>query len=97
MPSVPLATKPLIVRVKNTYAYPIKVPVLKTTLAAATTRPGCVATRANLLVSRSGGAITVKPRKTAAVVMTVVMPGTVADACQGATFALTFTARAVRA
>jgi hypothetical protein len=93
----PGATKPLIVRVKNTYAYPIKVPVLKTTLAAVTTRPGCAGTRANLLVSRSGGAITIKPRKTAAVVMTVVMPASVADACQGATFTLTFTARAVLA
>jgi hypothetical protein len=28
--------------------------------------------------------------------MTVVMPKTVADACQGATFKITFTARAVR-
>jgi L-cystine uptake protein TcyP (sodium:dicarboxylate symporter family) len=93
----PGAVRPLIVRVKNTYSYPVKVATVKTTVGAATNRSGCAGTRENMLVSRNGGATTIKPRKTVSIVMTVVMPKTVADACQGATFTFTFAARAVRA
>jgi hypothetical protein len=89
--------QPLTLRIKNTYGYAVKITAVKTKLAAATNRPGCTGTRANLVVSHKAGAIVIKPKKTAAVVMTVVMPPTVADACQGATFRMTFTARAVRA
>jgi hypothetical protein len=92
----PGASKALTLRIKNTYAYPVKITSVKTKLAAATSRPGCGGTRQNLLVSRKGKAITIKPKKTASLIMTVVMPSTVADACQGATFRITFTARAVR-
>jgi hypothetical protein len=93
----PGASKTLTLQVKNTYGYPVKITAVKTRIAAATTRPGCAGTRANLVISRRAGAILVKPKKTVPVVMTVVMPATVADACQGATFRMTFTARAVRA
>ena len=44
---------------------------------------------------RGAGVIAIKPKKTAALVMTVVMPRSVADACQGATFRITFTVHAV--
>ncbi len=92
----PGASKALTVRIKNTYAYPVKVTSVTTNLAATTTRPGCAGTRTNLVVSRRGGAIAIASGKSANVVMTVVMPTTVVDACQGATFKLTFTAQAVR-
>ena len=92
----PGATRTLTLRIKNTYAYPVKVTSVKTKLAAATTRAGCAGSRTNLLVSRRGGTIAIKPKKTANVVMTVVMPSTVVNECQGATFRITFTAHAVR-
>ncbi len=91
----PGAAKKLTLRITNGYTYPVKVTAVKTALAAATTRPGCAGTRANLLVSRPPGVIAIKPKKTAALVMTVVMPRSVADACQGATFRITFTVHAV--
>jgi hypothetical protein len=93
----PGATRVLTLQVKNTYAYAVKITAVKTKIAAATTRPGCTGTRANLVISRRAGAFVVKPNRAAPVVMTVVMPTTVVDACQGATFRITFTARAVRA
>jgi len=92
----PGAAKTLTLRIKNTYPYPVKITAVKTKIAAPTNRPGCTGTRTNLLVSHRGGAIPIKPKKTASVIMTVVMPSTVLNACQGATFKITFTARAVR-
>jgi hypothetical protein len=92
----PGASKNLTLQIKNTYAYSVKITAIKTKVASATNRPGCAGVPTNLSVNMHRGAITVKPKKAAAVVMTVVMPPTVVDACQGATFKLTFTARAVR-
>lgn len=92
----PSASKKLTLRIKNTYTYPVKVTSVKSKVAAGTTRPGCAGTRTNLLLSTFARAITIKPKKTAPVVMTVVMPPSVADACQGATFRITFTIHAVR-
>ncbi len=92
----PGASKGLTLRIKNTYPYPVKITSVKTKIAAATNHPGCGGVRTNLLVSRRAGAVKIKPKKTAKVIMTVVMPATVLDACQGATFKITFTARAVR-
>jgi hypothetical protein len=93
----PGASKALTLRIKNAYPYPVRITAVKTRLAATTSRAGCAGTRTNLLVSRKAGLILIKPKKTASVVMTVVMPATVADACQGAMFRITFAARAVRA
>jgi hypothetical protein len=89
--------KPLTLAIKNTYAYQIKIVSVTAKVGAVTNRPGCAGTPQNLSVPAKAGPIRVKPRKTAKVVMTVVMPRTVANACQGATFMITFTARAVRA
>jgi hypothetical protein len=87
----------LALQIKNTYPYAVKITAVKAKIAAATNRPGCAGTRTNLIVSHRGGPFTIKPKKSSPVIMTVVMPLTVVDACQGATFKITFTARAVRA
>ncbi|HKV67182.1 MAG TPA: hypothetical protein VJN72_03770 [Gaiellales bacterium] len=92
----PGATRTMTLQIKNTYPYPVKITAVKTKVVAATNHPGCAGTRTNILVSRKGGAFSIKPKKTVPVIMTVVMPKTVVDACQGATFKITFTARAVR-
>jgi hypothetical protein len=92
----PGATKSMTLQIKNTYPYPVKITAVKAKVAAATNRAGCAGTRTNLTVTHKGGALTIKPKKFTPVIMTVVMPKTVADACQGATFKITFTARAVR-
>jgi hypothetical protein len=92
----PGGTQTMWVQIKNPYPYQVKITAVKTKVAAATNRPGCTGSRTNILVSRRNGAVTIKPKKTARVMMTVVMPKTVVDACQGATFKFTFTARAVR-
>ena len=92
----PRATRTFTLRIKNTYPYPVRVTAVKAQVAAATNRPGCTGVRTNLTVMHGGGAFGIKPKKTAAVIMTVVMPGTAVDACQGAVFKITYTARAVR-
>src|SRR5690242_945367 len=92
----PGATRAMTLQIKNTYPYPIKITAVQAKVAVATNRPGCAGTRTNLTVTHRGRAFTINPRKAAPVIMTVVMPRTVADACQGATFKITFTARAVR-
>lgn len=92
----PGATRTMTLQIRNTYPYPVRITAVKTKVAAATNHPGCAGTRTNILVSHKSGAFAIKPKKTAPVVMTVVMPKTVVDACQGATFKITFTVRAIR-
>jgi hypothetical protein len=92
----PGARKALTLRIANTYAYPVKVTSLKAKVAATTNRPGCTGAAHNLTVTPHTGSISVRPKKIVSVIMTVVMPSTVADACQGATFTITFAAHAVR-
>ena|SRR6185437_655991 len=92
----PGAGRGFTLQIKNTYPYPVRITAVKAKVAAATNRPGCAGIQTNLTVTHKGGAFTIRPKKAAAVIMTVVMPKTVADACQGATFKITFTARAVR-
>jgi hypothetical protein len=94
----PGSTRAMTLAIKNTYPFAVKITGVKAKVAPTTTRPGCSGRPSNLRVSRRAGAFAIKPKKTSApVVMTVVMPKTVADACQGATFKITVTARAVRA
>jgi hypothetical protein len=88
--------KPLTLRIRNTYAYGITVMSVTAKVGAVTNRPGCAGTPQNLSVPPRTGPIRIRSKGTAAAVMTVVMPRTVANACQGATFKITFTARAVR-
>ena len=92
----PGAGRGFTLQIKNTYPYPVRITAVKAKVAAATNRPGCSGGKTNLTVTHRGGAFTINPRKTAFVIMTVVMPKTAVDACQGATFKITYTARAVR-
>ena len=93
----PGASKPLSIKVKNTSGRAIKVPTLKAQLSAKTSRPGCVGTRANLLLSWTGKAVTIPNKKTRTMALNVKMPVTVANACQGATFTITVSLRATKA
>ena len=88
--------KLLTLRIKNTYAYAVKITSVTARVGAGTTRQGCTGSSQNLTVPPTAGPIRITPKKTGKVVMTVVMPRTVANACQGATFTITFTAHAVR-
>ncbi|HEX3332361.1 MAG TPA: hypothetical protein VHS27_20740 [Gaiellales bacterium] len=92
----PNDSQTMTVQIRNTYTYPVRITAVKTKVAAATNHPGCTGSRTNILVSHRNGAFTIKPKKAVPVMMTVVMPKTVSNACQGATFKFTFTARAVR-
>jgi hypothetical protein len=83
-------------KIKNTYTYPIRVTSVAAKVAAATSRPGCTGAPQNLSVPPVTGGVRINPKRSRPFVMTVVMPKTVADACQGATFTITFTAHAVR-
>jgi hypothetical protein len=62
-----------------------------------TSRPGCVGTRSNLILSWSGKAVTIPNKKTRTMALNVTMPATVADACQGATFSIAVSLRATKA
>jgi hypothetical protein len=92
----PHATKQLTVSVKNAAGKTIKVPSLKGKIAAVTSRPGCTGTSSNLIVSYTGKPVTIPNRKTRAMGLTVTMPPSVADACQGATFKITISLRATK-
>src|SRR5436309_9951446 len=56
----PGVSRNITLRIKNTYPYPVKITAVKTRIAPATNRPGCAGTRTNLIVSRRGGAFTIK-------------------------------------
>jgi hypothetical protein len=92
----PGAGRPLTVTVTNPYAFPIKVGPLKANVKSSN-RQGCTAAASNLKVSASSGGLAIRAHKTKTVVFQVTMPRTVANACQGARFALSFSARATRA
>jgi hypothetical protein len=93
----PGATRPLSVKITNTYAFPIRVAGLKGKVAAATNRAGCTGVAANLVIGPAGGrGVPIRAHKSKTVVLHVTMPRTVANACQGATFKLSFGARATR-
>ena len=91
----PGAGRPLTVKVANPYAFPIKVGPL-TAKVKSSNRQGCTAAASNLKVSAPSGRLAIRAHKTKAVVLQVTMPRTVANACQGARFALSFSARATR-
>jgi hypothetical protein len=92
----PGATRPLTVKVKNIYAFPIKIGTLKTTVKSSN-RPGCTGAAANLQVVATGArTVPIRAHKTKTVVLHVTMPSTVSNACQGAKFTLSFSATAKR-
>jgi hypothetical protein len=94
----PGATKALTLRVTNPYGYSIRVLPVTAAVVRTTNRSGCLGIPANVSVSTRGiKAAVIKRKATKTLTLHVTMPKTVADACQGATFRITFRARAVRA
>jgi hypothetical protein len=92
----PGASKPLTVTVKNLNAFTIKVPTVKTKVAAKTTRAGCLGTTLNLVVTHAKKTLTIAKKKTGKLPLTVMMPRSVANACQGAKFSIAVTVKAVK-
>jgi hypothetical protein len=93
----PGATRPLTVKVTNSYPFAITVAPL-TTRVRSTNRQGCTGAATNLVVVPAGArSLPIRPHKSKSVLLQVSMPSTVANACQGATFSLSFSARATRA
>lgn len=93
----PGATRPLTVKVTNSYPFAIKVAPL-TTRVRSTNRPGCTGAATNLVVVPAGSrGLPIGAHRSKTVLLRVSMPSTVANACQGATFSLSFSARATRA
>ena len=84
----PGAAKPMVVTVKNANKFTIKV-------AAKTTLAGC-AGPANVKVRSSTKALKIAKGKSAKATLTVSMLPTAANACQGAKFTLTLSAKAVK-
>jgi hypothetical protein len=92
----PGATRPLTVKVKNIYAFPITIGTLRATVKSSN-RPGCTGAAANLQIVATGArTVPIRAHKTKTVVLHVTMPSTVSNACQGARFSLSFSASAKR-
>ena len=94
----PRSVKPLRIKVTNPYPFSIKVPALTAKVKAKTNRVGCTGARANIVVTAKGMRKLVIPKKTSRyATIKVTMPSTVANACQGAKFSITFSGRATKA
>jgi hypothetical protein len=94
----PGATRSLRVTITNTYAFPIKVGAPTAKVAATTTKAGCTGAASNLGITSAGlRGLPLRAHKKKTVVVQIAMPSTVANACQGATFTISFRAKATRA
>ena len=94
----PRAVRPLRIKVTNPYSFSIKLPKITAKMSKTTNRAGCTGSAANIVVTTRGMRPLVIPRKASRyATISVTMPPTVANACQGATFKIAFTARAVKA
>ena len=93
----PGATRPLTVKVTNSYPFAITVTPL-TTRVRSTNKLGCTGAATNLVVVPAGArSLPIRAHRSKTVLLQVSMPASVANACQGATFSLSFSARATRA
>ena len=92
----PGATKPLVVTVKNLNGFTIKVPTVKIKVAAKTTVAGCTGATTNLVVTYAKKALKIAKKKSGKLTLTVTMPKTVANVCQGAKFSIAVTVKAVK-
>jgi hypothetical protein len=94
----PGAVRPMTLKLTNTYPYSIAVAAPIATVAATTNKAGCTGIAANLGITPAGiRRLVIASHKSKTVVIQVAMPPTVADACQGATFKISFRAKATRA
>ena len=93
----PGAARSLTVKVTNPYAFQVKLgPV--TTKVTSSNRAGCSPAASNLTVVSTGSrSVTIRARAAKTVLLRATMPVTVANACQGARFTLSFSARATHA
>jgi hypothetical protein len=89
----PGSVKSMKVTVRNPYGFSVKA-TLSARVSAATTAAGCTGTPANLRVTAPKAAAVVKAHKSKALTLTVTMPGSVANACQGARFAIALRGKA---
>ena len=93
----PGATRPLRLKLTNTYPYRIAVAAPIAKVAAKTSKAGCTGIAANLGIGPTGiRRLVIPAHKSKTVVLQVAMPATVANACQGATFKISFRAKATR-
>jgi hypothetical protein len=94
----PGTTKSMTVRITNPYGYSIRVKPLTAAVAKSTGRTGCAGGPANLQVNHaSSRTVVVTAHKTVNAVLRVTMPGTVANACQGARFTISLRSSATKA
>jgi hypothetical protein len=94
----PGATRPLKITITNTYAFAIQVAAPTVKVAATTTKAGCTGAAANLSIASAGlRRLSIRAHRRKTLTLQVAMPSTVANACQGATFKISFRARATRA
>ena len=93
----PGAMRPLRLKMTNKYPYSIAVAAPIARVAATTNKAGCTGGVAHLGIGPTGiRRLVIPAHKSKTVVLQVAMPATVANACQGATFKISFRARATR-
>jgi hypothetical protein len=91
----PGVKKTLSVRITNPYTSKIKVSAVTGKVARATGRAGCIGGASSLVVTASKKT-SVGARKSVTVKVTLTMPRTVVNACQGAKFAISLAAKATK-
>jgi hypothetical protein len=92
----PGAARKLTVTVKNGNHFKIKLATVKATVAAKTSLAGCAGSATNLTVTSPRGALKLAPLKSGKLVLTVAMPRSVVNACQGARFTISVAVKAVK-
>jgi hypothetical protein len=92
----PGATKTMRVTIRNPYRFGIRVPAVHATIAAATSKAGCRGLRTNLRMRVPRRTLRIRGHRAGVLSIAVLMPKTVANACQAATFKITLRARAAR-
>lgn len=92
----PGASRTLQVTVKNGNHFKIKLATVKAGVAAKTSLAGCAGSAKNLTVARPKGTLKLAPMKSGPLVLTVRMPRSVANACQGARFTISIAVKAVK-
>ncbi len=91
----PGASRSLTVTVKNPNTIRIKIATIKTKVTK-TSVAGCSTVAQNLTVTHPKAGLKIAPKKSAKLVLTVMMPTSVADACQGAKFSISISIRAIK-
>ncbi|HEY3763870.1 MAG TPA: hypothetical protein VGL44_01830 [Gaiellales bacterium] len=93
----PGASRTLTAMIKNPNSGRIKIATIKTKVTK-TSIAGCSTAAQNLTVTvtHPKAGLKIAPKKSAKLVLAVMMPTSVADACQGAKFTISITIRAIK-